>query len=593
MKSPGNLIINIAVFFLVAIASTAIYFNSLNNGFHFDDIHHIVNNAYIRSLKNIPLFFVDLKTFSIYELTHYRPLLLVSHALNYYFGRLNPVGFHIGNLILHVGTAFLVFLVVQTMLDRKKTFIAVSAALIFALHPFNSEAVNYISARSSVMGSFFYLLAFYCWVRFRQAAGSSKQLAGVTPTPSLPRRGGGRKGGGGSPAHCSPLTAYYYYIASLLAFGAGMLTKEIVITLPIVLWLYDLYFAPSFQDNRKKVAAESHPYWRYIRDLPLYMPYIFLVAIPYILMRLYLAGPSISVPPESPGYYFHLLMEAKVLVKYFYLLFFPVNLSVEHAIFEVTSMLEPKVFGSILFLLFVIGLCVYLSRSHDLEWRVVSFFIPWFFISMLLTIVIPLNAPLQENRAYLASAGYAVFLGTIVDRFALKSHHRGALRIAALISILFLYSIGTMDRNTIWKDDLSLWLDAVHKSPQAWRAHYNLAHTYEKLGLEDMALPEYRKTAEIRKDYPKAINRIGNIYYRKGQMESALAEYKKAVSISPMDTEIRMNLARTYLKLGQRDLAREEWEKVIKVGKLLGEENEDVEEARSYLLWLKSSPHLP
>src|SRR3989304_454254 len=147
--------------------SFAVYFNSLDNGFHFDDSHHIVNNKHIRSLKNIPRFFVDTETFSDHGGFHYRPLVLITHAINYSMGRLNPAGYHLMNLAFHVGSSFLLFLILKAMLYNASVregeeggglFAAASAALIFAVHPFNSEVINYITARSSVMSGFFYLL---------------------------------------------------------------------------------------------------------------------------------------------------------------------------------------------------------------------------------------------------------------------------------------------------------------------------------------------------------------------------------------------------------------------------------------------------
>src|SRR3989304_10499822 len=153
---------NITVLILLIVLTGIVYLNSLNNGFHFDDYHHIVKNKHIRSLSNIPRFFIDMNTFSFSDesSSHYRPLVLVSHAVNYSIGRLNPAGYHIMSLTFHIGTAFLLYLILKTMLGGG--FIPLASALIFAVHPFNSEVVNYITARSSVMSGFFYLLSFYC-----------------------------------------------------------------------------------------------------------------------------------------------------------------------------------------------------------------------------------------------------------------------------------------------------------------------------------------------------------------------------------------------------------------------------------------------
>src|SRR3972149_10545934 len=167
----------VIVLSLLAIVGVMVYANSFSNGFHYDDGHHIVKNPHIRSLDNVRSFFTNPETFSgkLKKHQHYRPLLMMSYAFNYAFGDLSPSGYHLTNLAFHIGTAFLVFLIVQAMLRIPPyppllkggwgdfpSFPALAAALLFLTTPFNSEVVNYISTRSSVMSAFFYMLSFYC-----------------------------------------------------------------------------------------------------------------------------------------------------------------------------------------------------------------------------------------------------------------------------------------------------------------------------------------------------------------------------------------------------------------------------------------------
>src|SRR3989304_445827 len=160
--------IRIIVFVFFALLGLGLYHNALQNDFHYDDHHHITLNPNIKNPGNIPDFFTDPKTFSFLpgRFLHYRPLVLTSYAVNYYFGKLNPAGYHMINLALHVGSAFLLFLILRAMSGGVSTslFIPLASGLLFLTTPFNSEVVNYITARSSVMSAFFYLLAFYFWV---------------------------------------------------------------------------------------------------------------------------------------------------------------------------------------------------------------------------------------------------------------------------------------------------------------------------------------------------------------------------------------------------------------------------------------------
>src|SRR3989304_1494933 len=161
-------------FLLIASLSIIVYFNAFDNGFHYDDEHYIVINPFLEKLENVPYLFTTPRFYSDDRAftAHYRPLVYVSYALNKITGGNNPFGYHVVNLAFHIGSSVMLFLIVRAMLNAgfsyfEPAYASLAAALIFAVHPFNSEVVNYITARSSVMSGFFYLLAFYCWVKFR------------------------------------------------------------------------------------------------------------------------------------------------------------------------------------------------------------------------------------------------------------------------------------------------------------------------------------------------------------------------------------------------------------------------------------------
>src|SRR3972149_8477778 len=153
------------VFLLIVILSTLIYANSLSNSFQYDDQVYLEENINIRTTGILDVFLHPSYLFAPNTATgHYRPLVLLFHVINYRIHGLNPFGYHVVNLAFHIGSAMLLYLIIRAMLGGGA---ALTAAIIFAVHPFNSEVVNYITARSSVMSWFFYLLAFFCWVRFR------------------------------------------------------------------------------------------------------------------------------------------------------------------------------------------------------------------------------------------------------------------------------------------------------------------------------------------------------------------------------------------------------------------------------------------
>ena len=152
----------------ILLVCLAAYANSLDNGFHYDDEHSIQKNIHIRDLGNIPRFFHDPTTFSVdHDKAMYRPVLLVTYALNYAAGGYEVFGYHLLNLTLHALSACLLFWLALLVTGRRD--LALSAGLLFALHPICSEPVNYISSRSEGLAGFFYLAGLALFVRSTQA----------------------------------------------------------------------------------------------------------------------------------------------------------------------------------------------------------------------------------------------------------------------------------------------------------------------------------------------------------------------------------------------------------------------------------------
>ena len=582
------LVYNAGVFILLVVVSCLVYLNSLNNGFYFDDFQYIVENQYIRSLQNIPRFFIDIDTLSSVGSWHYRPLVLVSHAVNYSIGRLNPAGYHILSLAFHIGTAYLLFLILKTMLGGG--FIPLASALIFAVHPFNSEVVNYITARSSVMSGFFYLLSFYCWVKFRS---HSRRDRVDRPVGTSVGTDVGTDVDVGTDLQVCPqsmdrpsglslqmsLRDVASYIASLLAFLLGMLSKELVITLPAVLFLYDLYFTPV-----KGVTLYERLKWQLKMSAPI-IPFILMVAIPYVIVRLHFLGRGILSPPK--GYFLHFLMETKVIVKYLSLLFSPSGLSVDHLILPAGSILEIGVILPVAVLVFVIAAAFLLCRCRDIEWRLASFFIFWFFIALLPVTLVVLQAPLQENRGYIAGAGFAVFLGTALNRLCQWSKREAALKILFLILVMIFYTVMTIGRNEIWADEFTLWKDAANKYPMSWRAHYSLGKVYYDQQMEDLAFKEFMKAVELKPGYFDALYALGLIHKKRGELEQARLVFEKAIRVEPYWMKTHMNLGEVYEKLGEMELALRKFQIVVKLGERLREEDRMVFRAREHIRWIR------
>ncbi len=560
-------------YLIIAVLSILVYFNALNNAFQYDDEPDIVKNTFLGKWENIPRFFTSVQFYSdeVLRTDHYRPLLYLTYSLNKIAGGNNPFGYHVVNLVFHIGSAMMLFMIIKAMLGSSKkvagsrknesesgssehsagngfkalpatsyplpsTFLALTTALIFAVHPFNSEAVNYITARSSLMSSFFYLLSFYFWVRFRSHLTS----------------------------HVSRLMSYFY-LASLLAFLLGMLSKEVVITLPIVLWLYDLYFVHTVRTPHSALRTLFN--WR--TYLP-YLPFVLVVVIPAFVVRVIYWGKA--VPSFKRSLLVQLYTELPVLVKHLRLFIFPVGLNVDHYAEIYRSFFAWPVAVSAFILLVYLLLAAAAYRARSSEWRVVSFFMIWFFIVLLPTIVIPLNAIFQENRGYLAVIVFPVFAGVMLGKLGegvtLPFKGRGRVGMGLLIILLLIYGAGTVYRNSLWRNGMSLWSDAVEKSPRSSRAHTNLGTEYSRLGRNGKAIEHFLKALrfpdpEDRVHLANIHYNLGTVYQQMGRDEMAMSEYKVVAEISPSDFRSHYNLGVIYQQKGEMEAAEEAYRRVI------------------------------
>ena len=261
-----------------------VYFNSLENSFHYDDEHSIQNNIHLRALGNIPTFFVDPATFSRdADKGMYRPLLLLTYALNYAWGGYEVLGYHVVNLFLHALNACLVWWLVCAMHDRRE--VALLAGLLFALHPLGSEPVNYISSRSESLAAVFYLLGMAAFI-----SGGHQQKGRILAL-------------------------------SWVALALGLLSKSTVITLPAVLLIYDYLFI----SGRKLPAL-----WRCF--LRRHAPY-WGIAVGYLILISANGFFTNSIRSPVRDGWTQLLTQIKAFAYYLQLLFWPLRLRVESGLF--------------------------------------------------------------------------------------------------------------------------------------------------------------------------------------------------------------------------------------------------------------------
>jgi protein O-mannosyl-transferase len=518
---------------IIVLFTALIYANTLQNDFHYDDIHSLKDNLQVRFLSNIPKYFTHPEMFSSRpSVMMPRPLLLVTFALNYAWTQYRAWSWLLVNYCFHIGNAVLVYLVICHLLGMRRS--ALLAALLFACHPVNTETVNYINCRSSLMADMFMILTVYFFFRSQM-----QNRIGL-------------------------------YAASLVSLTAGLLTKEEAFMTPFLVlaldWLY--FFEYSREAWRSRLLK---------RHLPLFGLLLLYLAYRRAVQGFTLTPPTYENPPQQ--IYENLMTQSRVLIHYLNLLLIPIHLNSSYENIPYVRWLGDYVILAWLLLGALMLLAVALRRKAP----VVSFFIVNFFLTLAPTSsVIRFNAFLNEHRLYLASLGFCLLFAFSLEKLDdLKPNWRisaAAWRtmVNSLVVFIFVCYAGlAVSRNFIWKTDMTVWRDAAKKSPMKAQVISDLGNAFyrnippdQDAGthpLLDRAEQLYHWAIRADESYFKAYHNLGTIYYTransaehrgkkdlaKGYYEKGVEYFQGALKITSYNAETWNDMGSTLIRLGR------------------------------------------
>ena len=554
---------NIIAILIIMAWTAIIYSNTFGNAFHFDDEMVIVNNSSIKDISS-----------TLNNFDSRRFLLHLSLALNYYFNGLEVFGYHLVNLIIHISVCVLVYFIIDILTCKiyfnkecksdgnEFRLLPLFSALLFATHPINSQTVNYISARSSSLCIFFYLLSFFLFIKYLNQC-SRQSLSGNAGRHTI------------------------YYFGSLVIFLMASSAREMAITLPIILIAYDYLFSdpkPSltpFEQKNSNSQTTNFSNILYksgvvIRKYKLYqLPYWGIIILGLIKMGI----PSIIVPLHT-----NLLMACKAYVYYLKLLFLPTGLSIDHYFIIPDSFFQSFniIPICIVILLIVIGITLYRKA------RLISFCILLYFIALVPTSSVILRNPgslttmIAEHRIYASAIGFCVLLAILIiyianilkekillkynglhivnNLFLISNRKSYIVQYILVVPLLLSLSVLTIQRNSDWKDELSIWQSAVKYNPDSFKSQYNLGLAYTRKKAWAKSITHYSKALEINYGDPQTHNNIGTSYKEEGNLGKAIDEFKIAIRIKQDYTDAHFNLAVAYNeKSGFRDDAIKEY----------------------------------
>src|SRR3989304_1676378 len=426
-----NLSLPILILVIVCF-SQFIYLNSLSNQFVYDDEFTIVTNYFVKTWNNFPLLF-NSDYFKLSGELSYRPVVTLSYFIDYTLWKLNPFGFHLTNSLLHTLNSVLLFLLLKRI--------------------FNCRATSFAAT--------LFIAAFLLYIK-----------------ASTVER---------------PLSSAYF--ASVACYLLGVFSKEMAITLPLLIFLYDIIFFKS----QKLFYKLTHYYTGYI-----------LTTIFYLLMRfVVLHNPvelHVSYPEDS--IFINFLTMSKVLASYIKLFFIPVTLCADYVIPYSTSLFDISFILSLLLLIAVIVITYKLFFYS----KILFFSIVWFFVSLLPALnIVPIENIMAERYLCLPVIGFCMVIGNLL------AHHHNNIRffnklyvtVSILIFVLGIFSFKTIKRNTVWVDQAALWTDTAKISPKSFKAHNNLGNMYRDAGRLDEAIVELKYALSLYNDSIDAHNNLG------------------------------------------------------------------------------------
>lgn len=501
---------------LVVFISFGVYANSLFNDLVYDDIQQVLENRWIRNVQYIP----DILSKNVWAFEreeagwhYYRPLMHLVYMANYHIFGLRPWGFHLVNVIFHTSISVLVFLITFNLLGKWRvgafhsgSLPSLAAALLFATHPIHTEVVTWVAGIPELTFTFFGLLSLFFYMRADDGNGTKSNL-----------------------------------ILSLAFFPLALLSKETALILPMLLIVYD------FAVRRLKVRIKS------------YIPYVVLCLL-YLLVRFHVLGGFAPFKRHSHlSAYQYAINIFPLFAQYLSKLLFPVGLNAFYVFHPITSILEMKGVASLGVAAAFMVFALMLAKKK----RMAFFGLCLIALPLIPALYIPAlgENTFAERYLYLPSFGF-VFLIALIAAYAEK--RREAFTFFIIISglVLCLYTLATVQRNRVWRNEYDLWVDTVKKSPDGATPHNNLGIVYNDRGETDRAIEQFQMALRLKPNYAAARNNLGLAYGKKGMVDRAIEQFRIALSVKPLSGTY-VNLGIAYGSKGLIDQAIEQYRMAI------------------------------
>ncbi|HWX39873.1 MAG TPA: glycosyltransferase family 39 protein [Blastocatellia bacterium] len=404
--------------------------DALWNGFVFDDHVHVLDNILVRSLTNLPSLVWD-----------YRPLRDVSYAFDFAIFGDRPFGFHLTNILIHAANTVLVFLLIRRITDD--LLVSCLSALLFAVHPIQTDSVAYISGRRDVLFTFFYLASFHAYLTYSKSR------------------------------------SWRYLVLFLGLWALSLGSKEMAASLPLVIFVWN--FCQSWISEGPVLKRLWQTLKKaFLQDAWLYIVLSFAV-IAFVIDQTVIRRASQRIGPEGIHFwggsiFSDILTALTVNAWYIKQLVFPTPIAQYSGAFPIsTSLADWRVVISIILLagIAAAGFAM-LSRNRLISFAIFSYFALLAPVSQ----IIPHHELLADHYLYLPMMSFGLLVALLARRIAAVGELPKRLTYAAAVLVLIVLAVMTVIQNLVWKDDFTLWQANYNRLPNSVRAAYSLAGQY-------------------------------------------------------------------------------------------------------------------
>ena len=507
----------------ITLLAFLVYLPSLWCGFvNWDDDIYVYANPDLRSLD------FNFIRWSLTALVndHWYPLTIISFALDYTFWGLDPTGYHLTNVILHLLNTLLVFFLAtrlftigngnDTAYGTGPLVTGVVTALLFALHPLHVESVAWVTERKDVLYAFFFLLSITFYLEY--VCGSGKKTL--------------------------------YYALMLLSFVLSLMSKPMAVTLPVALLILD-YYPLSRRDGLARLVGEK---------APLFVLSLTSSVITILAMRSGVGMISLdSLPALS-----RLLITVRGYAFYLYKTVLPFELFPFYSIPDNIGFLSPEFAGSIALVLGVTVFCIATIKKNK------HFAAAWFFYLVTLFPVIGVfqsgGQAAADRFTYIPLLGPFLLLGLGASAFYRRSSARKrVIHLCAAALLTALLSYATVVQINIWRDSITLWTRGVALNPDSKVALTNLGLAYNTRGKPEKAVEFFKRAIVLWPQLAGPRVNLGIAYFNLGDFEKAEAEFKEALRLEPGFAEAHNNLGFVAINKGLKDEAIVEFQEAIRL----------------------------